>query len=136
MGTIITREETPLPGEEAITDLGLRYVAIPGQFADMRSPDKASITVAKGKDLFITQCAMCHGQGGRGDSPLGQTMYPPAPDLAISRVQSKSDGQLFWIIAHGINLSGMPAWGKDYGGANEDDEIWGMVKYIRTISAK
>lgn len=133
LGTIILREETPLPGEEFITDLGLRMLAVPGEYQDMKRPQRATISEAKGKELFEVECAMCHGQGGKGDSPLGMTMYPPAADLTRSRTTTKTDGQLFWLIAHGINLTGMPAWGTKYGGSNSDDEIWSMVAYIRSL---
>jgi mono/diheme cytochrome c family protein len=143
MGTIILREETPLPGEAEITDIGLRLVAIPPEYADMRMPSKYLGTdrqpepdvIARGRDLYQTECAICHGQTGRGDGPLGKTQYPPASDLTRPRTQTKSDGQLYWLIAHGINLTGMPAWGEKYGGPNNDDEIWSMVAYIRSLTS-
>jgi len=135
MGMIIFREEEPLPGEAFMTDIGLRTLAVPGEFQDLRIPSKNNTpdAIAKGKQLFEVECAMCHGAGGHGDSPLGQTMYPKAADLTQSRTTSKTDGQLFWLIAHGINLTGMPAWGTKYGGANTDDDIWNMLAYIRTL---
>jgi mono/diheme cytochrome c family protein len=133
---IVLREEKPMPGEAEIADLMNRQLAVPAEYQDMRMPQKATITAAKGKDLFGAECAMCHGAGGKGDAPLGMTQYPPAADLTSGRTQGKTDGQLFWLIAHGINLTGMPAWGKNYGGSNEDDEIWSMVAHIRTLKAK
>jgi mono/diheme cytochrome c family protein len=135
MGTIIFREETPLPGEALITDIGLRTLAVPGEFQDARIPSANNTpdSIAKGKQLFEVECAMCHGQGGHGDATLGQTMYPPAANLTADRTRTKTDGQLFWLIAHGINLTGMPAWGTKYGGGNSDPDIWNMVAYIRTL---
>lgn len=135
MGTIIFREETPLPGEAFITDLGLRTLAIPGEYADQRIPaaDNTAAAIAKGKQTFEVECAMCHGQGGKGDADLGRLMYPPAADLTSSRTSTKTDGELFWLIAHGINLTGMPAWGTKFGGANTDDDIWQMIAYIRSL---
>jgi mono/diheme cytochrome c family protein len=128
----IFRQETPLPGEEAITDLGLRWVAIPAEYADMRIPARnPEITTAKGRELYNVQCSLCHGNNGNGDGPFGITQYPPASNLHEERVRTKSNGQLFWIIAHGINLTGMPAWGQKYGGGMTDNEIWSLVKFIR-----
>lgn len=134
MGMIITREEKPLPGEQAITDLGLRFVAVPGEFTNRRNPsinDKAA--AARGKELFGAECSICHGQAAKGDGPYGITMYPPAADLTATRVQSKTDGQLYWLVAHGINLSGMPAFGKDYGGPHDEQEIWDLITYVRSL---
>lgn len=139
MSTIVLREETPLPGEIAIADFGLRNVAVPAEFHDMRIPgdlisdQNRAQTINNGKSLFQAQCALCHGQKGRGDAPLGQTQYPPALDLTSSRAQAPTNGQLFWLIAHGINFTGMPAWGKNYGGPNDDTEIWSMVAYLRAL---
>jgi mono/diheme cytochrome c family protein len=128
----IFRQETPLPGEEAITDLGLRWVAIPAEYSDMRIPTRnPEITTAKGRELYKVQCALCHGNNGNGDGAFGITQYPPASNLHEERVRTKSGGQLFWIIAHGINLTGMPAWGQQYGGGMTDNEVWSLVKFIR-----
>jgi mono/diheme cytochrome c family protein len=128
----IFRQETPLPGEEAITDLGLRWVAIPAEYADMKIPARnPEITTAKGRELYNVQCALCHGNNGNGDGPFGITQYPPASNLHEESVRTKSSGQLFWIIAHGINLTGMPAWGQKYGGGMSDNEVWSLVKFIR-----
>jgi mono/diheme cytochrome c family protein len=135
MGTTIFREETPAPGEAFITDIALRTLAIPGDYADLRIPDtdKTPAALAKGKTTFQAECSICHGQGGKGDADLGKLMYPPAADLTADRTNSKSDGQLFWLIAHGINLTGMPAWGTKFNGANTDDDIWSMIAFIRTL---
>ena len=155
------RTESPLPLEREIADLGKRFVMVPGEFGDRRIPNRLAGTaeqraalVEKGKKLFLEgdigargegamSCALCHGQAGYGDSPLGANMYPPASNFASQSVQTKSDGQLYWLIAHGINLTGMPAFGKGFGPSNvpeatrggpyTEDEIWSLVAYIRTI---
>ncbi|HKP52284.1 MAG TPA: cytochrome c [Chloroflexia bacterium] len=144
-GTTLLRTEKPLPLEEQVTDLAKRWIMIPGEFADMRMPDRPGITVETGRTLFIdgdfggrqtVGCALCHGPSGMGDSRLGAAMYPAANDLTAQGTQSKSDGQLFWLIAHGLNLTGMPAWGNSYtqpAPGYTDDELWSLVKYIRSI---
>jgi len=147
MGMTVLRQETPLPGEEMMADFAARTLAIPSEYADMRIPDRPSINVDTGKQLFITQCALCHGEGGRADRQLGKTMYPPAADLTQQRTKTKSDGQLYYIVAHGVNLTGMPGFGKQFGikaqngqpdwfGPNDDDEIWSMIKYVRTLQGQ
>lgn len=139
IGQIIFREETPLPGEEFATDLGLRLLAIPGEFSDMKMPggsdaNATNARAVKGKELFQVECIACHGQDGKGDGAWGVALYPNAANLHADRTQTKSDGQLFWEIAHGVNLTGMPAFGEKYpGGFHTDDEIWNLVAYIRTL---
>ncbi len=128
----VLRQENPLPLEREIADLGLRWVAIPAEYADMRMPTRnPEITTERGRELYGVQCALCHGNNGNGDGPFGITQYPKASNLREQRVRTKTDGQLFWIIAHGINLTGMPAWGQQYGGAMSDNEVWSLIKFIR-----
>ena len=57
-------------------------------------------------------------------------MYPPAVDLGSAAVQAWSDRELFWIIKHGIRLTGMPGFGRELG----DDEIRQLVAYVRTLA--
>lgn len=135
IGQIILREETPLPGEAMISDLGLRLLAVPSDQVDRKMPSTAN--AARGEQSYSAECIICHGQKGKGDGQYGLGLYPNAADLTASRTQTKTDGMLFWEIAHGVNLTGMPAFGKDYpGGFHTDDEIWDLVAYVRSIAAK
>ena len=128
---VLFRTEQPLPGEAFVADLAKRTIMVPGEFQDLRIPNRDTVTAENGRNLYTVECALCHGDTGKGDGPFGITQYPRASDLTSATVQSKSDGQLFWLIAHGINLTGMPAWHEDYGGPHNDDEIWSLVKFIR-----
>ena len=142
-GMMILRAENPLPGEAQMANIAKLTLMIPPEYGDMQIPskfldpnDRSRVrpeVIANGTELFTTQCALCHGQEARGDGPYGKTMYPKANNLRDTATQNKSPGQLYWLIAHGINLTGMPAWGTEYGGPNSDDEIWSMVAYVRSL---
>jgi S-disulfanyl-L-cysteine oxidoreductase SoxD len=56
-------------------------------------------------------------------------MAPPVPSMASTEVQAYSDGQLKWVIEHGIFPSGMPA----SKGLLGDQEMWQIVRYLRTL---
>ncbi|MCB0320706.1 MAG: hypothetical protein KDD60_07240, partial [Bdellovibrionales bacterium] len=64
---------------------------------------------------------------GSGGTMISKGMYPPTPDMASSRTQELSDGELFYIIREGIRFSGMPGFG------GSDDENWKLVQFIRHI---
>ncbi|HST06149.1 MAG TPA: cytochrome c [Chloroflexia bacterium] len=135
IGQIILREETPLPGEALGSDLAIRYLAVPSDQVDRKMPSTANAT--RGQVSYEAECIICHGQGGKGDGQYGKLLYPNASDLTASRTQTKTDGMLFWEIAHGVNLTGMPGFGKDYPpGYHTDDEIWDLVAYVRSLAAK
>ena len=40
-----------------------------------------------------------------------------------------SPAAAFWIIKHGIKMSGMPAWGKSM----DDESIWSMVAFLQQL---
>ena len=82
-----------------------------------------------GQVLFTVECVSCHGNDGRTPTHIGQSMYPRVPDLGSAEIQSWSDPELFWIIQHGVRLSGMPGFQK----FDTDEQVWHLVHYIRTL---
>jgi mono/diheme cytochrome c family protein len=90
-------------------------------------------TIAAGQRAFSHYCVACHGLDGQGTGvPFADRMSPPVPSLASIDVQAYSDGQLKYIIDHGIAPSGMPA----SKGILNDDEIWSIVAFLRHLPAK
>jgi mono/diheme cytochrome c family protein len=76
---------------------------------------------------------VCHGLDGQTTGvPFAQSMYPLVPSLNSREVQDYTDGQLKWVIKNAIGPPGMPA----SKGILNDDEIWGIVNYIRHLPAK
>jgi cytochrome c6 len=76
---------------------------------------------------FKAKCAMCHGQDG-GGSQVGKTMN--IPDLCSPAVQKQTDAELAQIISDG--KGGMPS----FKGSLRDDQIHGLVAYIRLLAQK
>ena len=68
---------------------------------------------------------------GSGDTSIGRSLYPPAPDMRAARTQALSDGELFAIIENGIRLTGMPAWGT--GTPEGERDSWALVHFIRRM---
>jgi mono/diheme cytochrome c family protein len=84
------------------------------------------------RDNFDTQCAKCHGESGRGDGPAGAALPTRPRNFSdCSRMAKESDQRLFNTIKGGgasVGLSrDMPPWGEAF----EDQEINGLVSYIR-----
>jgi S-disulfanyl-L-cysteine oxidoreductase SoxD len=89
--------------------------------------------IRHGRKNFATYCMVCHGLDGQNTGvPFAERMSPPVPPLTSPLVQSYSDGQLKWVIDHGIFPSGMPA----SKGILGDDEIWQIVTYLRHLPPK
>ncbi len=83
-------------------------------------------SVKKGKALFASQCAMCHGVTGDGKGDLAVAMHLKLTDFTqASALKGYTDGELFKIISHGNGV--MP------GQANRlaDNHIWEIVSFLR-----
>jgi cytochrome c oxidase cbb3-type subunit 3 len=87
----------------------------PAQPKNLTSSD-----LARGKQLFEAQCAVCHGikgTGGRGANLAQPTLKHAADDAA-----------LFGVIQNGIDNTGMPgAWQMTI------REIWLVVAHLRSL---
>ncbi len=89
------------------------------------SPDAAVAGVA----LFRAHCIDCHGAPGTDPTDGGASLNPAAPGLTLPRVQARPDGELFWIVSHGIRMTGMPAFGP----SRSETEIWQLVAALRRL---
>jgi mono/diheme cytochrome c family protein len=78
---------------------------------------------------WVDHCASCHGLDGSANTPLGQNMYPQAPDMRDAGTQGLSDGELYYIISNGVRFTGMPAWGSEH----TPEETWQLVSFIRRL---
>ena len=86
--------------------------------------------LADAKTIYISNCAPCHGDRGKGDGPAATALNPKPADHSSAAVQSESDGSLFWKISEGRNA--MPGYKKTL----TDKQRWELVYYIRTLSKK
>src|SRR5262250_682759 len=116
---------------EAFVARNARHLAIPANARQAQNPVLDSPEGQReGRLHFADHCAVCHGNDGSGDTPIGNGLYPKPPDLRRPETQRLSDGELFWIIENGVRFTGMPAF-SGHGGAEEDS--WRLVNFIRHL---
>ncbi len=85
----------------------------------------SSETVAAGEAIFNTNCISCHGNPGQGN----YQQFNPAPgDPAKEKIQSNTDGSIFYKVYEGRGL--MPS----FRNILTQDEIWQVVSYIRSFN--
>lgn len=123
----------PAPGAvETAVARQLRHWAIPRAERTRLNPEPQSPdTLRSGLEHFADHCASCHGNDGGGDTALGRGLYPRAPDMRLPATQALSDGELFYLIEHGVKLTGMPAWGT--GTPEGEAASWHLVQFIRHL---
>lgn len=83
-------------------------------------------SIEKGRQLYMQNCAACHGKDGRADTPMGKTLKN-IPDFTSSAMASKSDQQLFNTITDGHPP--MPSFKH----LSEQDRM-DLVHFVRTFS--
>ncbi|MFN7943874.1 MAG: cytochrome c [Blastocatellia bacterium] len=83
-----------------------------------------------GAEIYTQMCARCHGQPNAGPRIYGTSFYPPAPPFATHQPQY-TEGELFWIIKHGIRNTAMPAWGRQL----SDENVWQVVAFLKRFNS-
>jgi mono/diheme cytochrome c family protein len=86
--------------------------------------------VKAGARTFSTiGCVNCHGAPGVKWAKFSEGLSPDPPDLkdVVGRI---TPSQLFWVLKHGINMTGMPGFAA--AGAH-DNEIWALVAFLKKL---
>jgi len=83
--------------------------------------------IRAGAGNYDAMCTGCHLKPGLEKTEQSAGLYPAPPDLARNRIEDPAAA--FWVIKHGIKMSGMPAWGRSM----EDQYIWGMVAFLQQL---
>jgi mono/diheme cytochrome c family protein len=119
--------EAPLPVPAGSIPIeGAAY--IPGMGAPANPVPSDDVSIARGTQLFQTNCAMCHGEQAKGDGVIGTFFtYKPA-DLTNDKVQTLSDGAIFLVISNGVPERMPPL--------NENLTVrdrWDVVNFLRML---
>ncbi len=92
--------------------------------------DKAS--VAAGKKLYGTNCAVCHGPKGKGDGAGSKGLNPPPRNFTTGKFKfGKDDASLFKTLAKGSPGTAMPAWT-----SLSEKQRWQVISYLKTLIKK
>jgi mono/diheme cytochrome c family protein len=110
----------------------------PAAYANARSTrwgDAAAI--ARGQQLYQTNCLMCHGADGKGTGPLAKSLPHAPADLThhFHRAPGDGDAYLFWRVSEGGQVepfkssqSAMPA----YKTVLSEDQRWDVLAYVHS----
>ena len=101
----------------------------------LSEPPVAEETRVRGRELFLTSCAGCHGLEGRGDGQQEQKDnlgYPVKPrDLTAGIFKGSSNSHdLYCRMIGGMPGSPMPS----YAGALTTQQIWDLIHYVQTLT--
>ena len=78
-----------------------------------------------GMKLYQTNCASCHGDINQPHGRFADALYPRAPEF-VEDAPDMPENQNFYIIQHGIRLSGMPAWQRIL----SEQQLWQVTTFM------
>jgi mono/diheme cytochrome c family protein len=105
---------------------------IPDEAKERKNPLQPSAAgLQAARELYLENCAQCHGETGKGDGPES-TMYDPLPaDLSNYKFNSGlTDGEIFYQISEGKKP--MPAFKRRL----TEEQRWQLVLLVRSFAQK
>ena len=106
---------------------------IPKGGENLRNPEpKDAASIKNGRTLYVSYCAPCHGNKGKGDGPASASLNPKPADHTSAAVQSESDGTLYYKISEGHGHTAMPP----FKSVLSVDQRWAVINYMRTLARK
>lgn len=131
---------------------GEGLLAVSAAAAQNKPPEKKNGAPASGAKLYKQNCALCHGNDGKGGGPppASSPFTEPAPDLTT--LAQRHDGKfpaayVADVLRSGVKLPGhgpaeMPVWGIIFKATTKADEaqvtlrITSLTNYLKSIQAK
>lgn len=97
-----------------------RDVIVPTDFnsADLRADH----------DRYHSMCVFCHGAPGVEPRWLNRGLRPDPPNLART-ANDWTPAEVFWIVDHGIKMTGMPAMGSSY----PEGQVWTLAAFVKAL---
>jgi mono/diheme cytochrome c family protein len=84
--------------------------------------------LVRGGELYGSMCAGCHLGPGVQETGFYKGLNPQPPRLA-RHGGDPEPRELFWVIKHGIKMTGMPAWGLTH----DDEAIWDTTAFVMQL---
>jgi mono/diheme cytochrome c family protein len=83
--------------------------------------------ISKGAGQYAEMCSGCHLGPGMKRTEISRGLCPRAPELR--RGSDLTPAEQFWIVKHGVKMTGMPAWGVTH----DDELLWDVVAFVRKL---
>jgi mono/diheme cytochrome c family protein len=75
---------------------------------------------------YHEMCVGCHGAPGVPPSEIGEGLDPRPPHLQDG---VDDPARVFWVVKHGIRMTGMPAFGPSH----DDQTLWDIVAFVERL---
>jgi mono/diheme cytochrome c family protein len=126
-------ELNPQPGD-------LLWMIEPGDGAPTRPQPRPSDELrARGRKIYESYCASCHGAKGNGRGPAAAAVRPRPTDFTSGVYKLRStptgslptDADLFGSITRGLHGTAMPAWRR-----LDETDRWALALHLKSFSRR
>ena len=92
--------------------------------------DVTPAMIAAGAAGYKAMCQHCHAGPGIERADWASGMRPRPPHLTEAAADWQP-GEVFWIVKHGVKMSGMPAFGPTH----DDETLWNIAAFVKELPA-
>lgn len=125
-GFIDPRADIPVSSLEATIAMPSLDAAVDRRAPETQNPiHPTDDNLIAGMKIYQTNCASCHGDIHSPHGMFADALYPRAPQF-FQDAADMPENQNFYIIQHGIRLSGMPAWKQSL----SEQEMWQVTTFL------
>jgi thiosulfate dehydrogenase len=125
-GFVDPRADLPVDWLESKIAMPALDAAVDRRAPETKDPlEPTDASLMAGMKIYQSNCAVCHGDIQHPHTTLGDAFYPRAPQFSED-APDMPENQNFYIIQHGIRLSGMPAWK----GLFSEQETWQVTAFL------
>jgi mono/diheme cytochrome c family protein len=112
-------EDIPVADARVTSPVDIESVLVPSQSL-----------LAKGRELYTTNCASCHGDAGRGDGIAGAGLNPPPKDFSDA-ANWKNNAKISGIYTS--LYEGIPGTGMAMYSYLPPEDLFALSHYVRTF---
>jgi thiosulfate dehydrogenase len=125
-GFVDPRADIPINAFEAKIAMPSLDASLDGHAPEIKDPvEPTDARLIAGMKIYQSNCAVCHGDVNHSHAALADALYPRAPQF-VEDAPDMPDYQNFYIIQHGVRLSGMPAWKQSLSEA----QMWQVTTFL------
>lgn len=101
--------------------------SVKSRAAEIAEPRFNPAMIAAGAGEYKAMCQHCHGGPGVRAEEWSQGMLPNPPRLTVHAADWRPR-EVFWILQHGIQMSGMPSF-RDH----DDATLWNIAAFVKAL---
>jgi len=103
--------------------------AVQNSADDLTAPAEITpMMIAAGAGEYKAMCAQCHGGIDGGRAGWAEIMQPAPPALAQAAKRWNIE-EVHWLVAHGVKMSGMPAFGQTH----DEATVWNIAAFVKAM---